>query len=224
MTNEAILKELLRGESSLSADVIRAVSEQGATIGPQLIELIRNIRLWHTEDVGQWAVLHAIRLLSSIPSTKAIPALVDAIFLASSTRFEDALEDLPIAFAKIGEPAIVPLESVFQDQSLEATIRSVAASSLEGIAVLNPDAQETVLEILRKVVLDTRDLSGVRGHVIPMIAHFRNPEDRALIKRAALAMPMMLDMDTDEIDAYFNEADEPDTWAAYRGSLLDYYR
>src|SRR5262245_43669236 len=127
MTNEDILKEILRGEPSLPEDVIRAVPESGAGISGQLLEMIRNIRLWHTEDAGRWAVLHAIRLASVVPSRAAIPVLIDAIFLAYSTRHEEALEDLPIALAKIGEPAILQLESVFQDRALDATIRSAAA-------------------------------------------------------------------------------------------------
>src|SRR5262245_48525022 len=116
MTNEAILKEILRGEPQLTEDVVRdATSGQNASIGSQLVELIRNVRLWHTEDAGRWAVLHAIRLVSALQPRNAIPVLIDAIFLAYSTRHEEALEDLPIALAQAGEPAILPLESVFED-------------------------------------------------------------------------------------------------------------
>ena len=31
-----------------------------------MLELIKSIRLWHTEDAGRWAVLHAIRLVSTL--------------------------------------------------------------------------------------------------------------------------------------------------------------
>ena len=50
--------------------------------GPALIALIKNVRLWHTEEAGRWAVLHAIRLVSGLRLSQATPALVDAIFLA----------------------------------------------------------------------------------------------------------------------------------------------
>ena len=66
MTNEEVLKTILRGEPQLSKDLIQSVSASSATIGPQLLELIRSIRLWHTEDAGRWAVLHAIRLVSAL--------------------------------------------------------------------------------------------------------------------------------------------------------------
>ena len=65
MTNESILKEILRGEPSLSLEIVRAATAADSTVGPQLLELVRNIRLWHTEDAGRWAVLHAIRLIGS---------------------------------------------------------------------------------------------------------------------------------------------------------------
>jgi hypothetical protein len=57
-----------------------------------------------------------------------------------------------------------------------------------------------------------------------ILAHFRMPEDLALIKSVARTLPMMLDMEPEEIDAYFEQKDEPDSWSAYRSSLLDYYR
>ena len=224
MMNETILKEILRGEPQLTEEVIRAIADPGPSIGPQLLELIRNIRLWHTEDAGRWAALHAIRLVSGLHLKNAVPCLIDAIFLAYSTRHEDALEDLPTALAHTGEGAIRPLASVLEDRCLEATIRSVAASALEGIAVLNPTSRESVLDILRKVVADSGDLSSVRGHVITIVSHFRIPEDRALIKNAARSIPMMLDMDADEIDEYFGQDEDPEEWAAYRADLLDYYR
>jgi hypothetical protein len=50
------------------------------------------------------------------------------------------------------------------------------------------------------------------------------PEDLTLIKSVARTLPMMLDMDAEEIDAYFEQKDEPEVWSAYRTSLLEYYR
>jgi hypothetical protein len=224
VTNETILKEILRGEPQLDSEVLRAVSDPAASVGPQLLELIRNIRLWHTEDAGQWAVLHAIRLVSGLHLRNSVGPLIDAIFLAYSTRHEEALEDLPTALAQLGASAIRPLASVLEDRALEATIRSVAGSALEGIAVLHPSERESVLESLRKVVADASDLTAVRSHVITIVAHFRQIEDIPLIKNVARSLPMMLDMDADEIDEYFRQDEEPDEWAAYRGDLLDYYR
>jgi len=223
MTNEAILKAILRGEPDLPPEVVRALSAD-ASIGPLFLNLIRNIRLWHTEDAGRWAVLHAIRIIGSLRVKNSVEPLIDAIFLAYSTRHEDALEDLPASLAQAGESAIRPLASVVEDHALDATIRSVAASALEGIAVLNPSARESVLEELRKVVVDGTELSSVRSHLITIIAHFRTPQDQALIKHIARSLPMLLDMETDEIDEYFGQNEDPEEWAAYRGDLLDYYR
>jgi hypothetical protein len=224
MTNEEVLKTILRGEPLLSKDLLQSVSASASTIGPQLLELIKSIRLWHTEDAGRWAVLHAIRLASSLQVRNSIPVFIDAIFLATSTRHEDALEDLPVALARAGEAAIRPLQLVLEDSRLDGTIRSVAASALEGIAVNDPTLRVAVLEILRKFLTDAGDLSSIRSHVITILAHFRMPEDLALIKSVARTLPMMLDMDAEEIDAYFEQKDEPDSWNTYRSSLLEYYR
>jgi len=103
MTNEEVLKTILRGEPLLSADLLQTVSASATTIGPLLLELIKSIRLWHTEEAGRWAVLHAIRLASSLQVRNSIPVFIDAIFLATSTRHEDALEDLPVALARAGD-------------------------------------------------------------------------------------------------------------------------
>jgi hypothetical protein len=224
MTNEEVLKTILRGEPLLSKDLLESVSASASTIGPQLLELIKSIRLWHTEDAGRWAVLHAIRLASSLQVRNSIPVFIDAIFLATSTRHEDALEDLPVALARTGDAAIRPLQLVLEDSRLDGTIRSVAASALEGIAVVDPTTRVAVLEILRKFLTDVGDLSSIRSHVITILAHFRMPEDLALIKSVARTLPMMLDMDSEEIDAYFEQKEEPDSWNAYRTSLLEYYR
>jgi hypothetical protein len=224
MTNEEVLKTILRGEPLLSEDLLQSVSASPSTIGPQLLELLKSIRLWHTEDAGRWAVLHAIRLVSSLQTRNSIPVLIDAIFLASSTRHEDALEDLPVAFARTGDAAIRPLQLVLEDSRLDGTIRSVAASALEGIAVVDPTTRTAVLEILRKFLEDPGELSSIRSHVLTILAHFRMPDDLVLIKRVSRTLPMMLDMDDEEIDAYFEQKDEPDSWSAYRTSLLEYYR
>ena len=224
MTNEEVLKAILRGEPLLSKDLLQSVSASASTVGPQLLELIKSIRLWHTEDAGRWAVLHAIRLVSSLQIRNSTPVLIDAIFLASSTRHEDALEDLPVAFARTGEAAIRPLQLVLEDNRLDGTIRSVAASALEGIAVVDPTTRVAVLEILRNFLEDAGELSSIRSHALTILAHFRMPEDLTLIKKVSRTMPMMLDMDDEEMDAYFEEKDEPDSWSAYRTSLLEYYR
>ena len=113
---------------------------------------------------------------------------------------------------------------MLEDSRLDGTIRSVAASALEGIAVLDSTTRVAVLEILRKVVADSGDLSSVRGHAITIVAHFRMPEDIPLIKNVARTLPLMLDMGPDEIEAYFEQTDEPESWGAYRESLLEYYK
>ena len=220
MTNEEILKAILRGEPQLSADVVR----EAAKVGPALVALIKNVRLWHTEEAGMWAVLHSIRLLSGLHLKEATPALIDAIFLAYSTRHEEALEDLPVALAQAGPGALNPLISIVEDRTLDGTIRSVAASALEGLAVLHLDTRDEVLASLRKIIAAPEESAALRGHAITIVAHFRLPEDSRLIKSTTRAMPMMSGLETDDIDEYFERGEDPETWNAYRASLLEYYQ
>ena len=220
MTTEDILKEILRGEPQLSQEVVNNAS----MVGPALIALIKNIRLWHTEDAGRIAVLHAIRLASDLHLRDATPVLIDAIFLAYSTRHEDALDDLPVAIAQSGSSALLPLTSIVEDRTLEGTIRSVAASALEGLAVLHPETRDEVLSTLRKIIAATEESAALRSHAITIVAHFRLPEDSRLIKNTTRAMPMISDLDTDEIDEYFERGEDPEAWNAYRASLLEYYQ
>src|SRR5688572_10245700 len=119
MTDEELLKAMLGATPYLPKETVEEISKRGVTFGRKMLELIRNIRLWHTDEAGQWAVVHAIKLVGSMKWPDATPALIDAIFLAYSTRNEDAMEDLPIALAQIGKPAIRPLVSVIEDRRLE---------------------------------------------------------------------------------------------------------
>ena len=223
MTDEELLKAVLSGKPYLAKEIVSEISDRGAPFGRKLLELIRSIRLWHTDEAGRWAVVHAIKLVGAMKSRDAIPALVDAIFLAYSTRNEDAMEDLPIALAQIGPPAIKALTSILEDRGLEVTIRSIAASALEGIAVLNPGEAHEILESFRKTVMASDELSALRSHAITILAHFRTPEDRALIKNAMAHMPMMLDITSDEVDEYFGQNEDSPDWDQYAVDLLEYY-
>jgi hypothetical protein len=222
MTDEELLKAILRGET-LTPEEVREITARGPAFGKKLLELVRNVRLWHTQITGEVAVVHAIKLVGSMKMREAVNPFVDAIFLAYSTRNEDAIDDLPIALAQIGPPAMKPLESVLEDRGLDIAIRSVAASALEGIAVLNPDVQHEVLETIRRMVSATDELSALRGHSISILAHFRVAEDRALITGAMARTPMMMDMTADDVNEYFAQNEDPQEWEQYKINLLEYY-
>jgi hypothetical protein len=223
MTDEELLKAVLSGSPYLPREVVEEISGRGSLFGRKLLELIRNIRLWHTEEPGRWAVVHAIRLVGSMKLRDAVMPLTDAIFLAYSTKNEDAMDDLPVALAQIGDPAIRPLTSIMEDRALEVTIRCIAASALEGIAVLNPDQSGEILDSFRKTVKSSDELSAMRSHAITILAHFRAAEDRSLIKTAMANMPMMLDISTDDVDEYFAQNEDSAEWDQFAVDLLEYY-
>ena len=89
--------------------------------------------------------------------------------------------------------------------------------------MLNPDKTQEILESIRKTVMASDELSSLRSHAITILAHFRTPEDRALIKKAMAHMPMMLDITSDEVDEYFAQNEDSPDWDQFGVDLLEYY-
>ncbi len=223
MGDRELLAQLLSGETRLSQQTIGEILGRGAPMAEHLVKLIRNVRLWHTEEAGRIAVFHAVKLLGAMKSSVAVDALSDAIFLAYGTRHEDVLEELPLAFARIGSEATPTLLSILEDSSLEPAVRSVAASGMEGIAVLDPSQRETVLQSFRERLAEPQAAGTLRGHVLNLLAHFRRPEDRALVVAALQSIPTALDIAGDDIVDYFEASAEPWEWAQYRLDPLEFY-
>ena len=221
--NRDLLTRLLAGEARLSPQTVAEILGRGADFIPDLETLLGNVRLWHTEKAGRIAVFHAVKLLGIIKAASALPTLIDAILLAYSTGNEDVLEELPLVFARIGPDAIEPLRSVLEDSGLDSTIRSLAASGLEGIAVLHTDSRDAVLDILREQLQDPVQGVLLSGHVLGLITHFRRPEDRMLVSSTLSLIPTSMDMSEDAVSSYFKASDEPWEWAEYRIDPLKFY-
>ena len=218
-----LLTHLLKGEAQLNPQTVAEILGRGPDFVPTLEKLLANIRLWHTDDAGRIAVFHAVKLLGIMKAAIALPKLMDAIFLAHSTRNEDVLDELPIVFSRIGTEAIEPLRSVLEDPAIDSTIRSLAASGLEGIGVLHTDSQDVVLDILRGQLHVSAQGLLLRAHVLGLIAHFRRPEDRQLVRGNLKMLPTALDMTEDEVTQYFEGSAEPWEWAEYRIDPLEFY-
>ena len=223
MEDRELLAQLLRGETRLSQQTIAEILGQGASMAEHLVRLIRNVRLWHTEEAGRIAVFHAVKLLGAMKSPVAVDGMSDAIFLAYGTRHEDVLEELPLAFARIGSEATPALLSILEDSRLEPAVRSVAASGMEGIAVLDPSQRDTILQSFRERLAEPQAAGTLRGHVLNLLAHFRRPEDRALVSAALQSIPTALDIAGDDIVDYFEASAEPWEWAQYRLDPMEFY-
>ncbi len=221
--NRDLLTRLLAGEARLSPQTVAEILGRGADFIPDLRTLLANVRLWHTDEAGRIAVFHAVKLLGIMKAASALPTLIDSILLAYSTQNEDVLEELPVVFARIGPDAIQPLRSVLEDSGLDSTIRSLAASGLEGIAVLHTDSRNTVLDLLRGHLKSPGQGALLSAHVLGLIAHFRRPEDRKLVSSTLSLIPTAMDMSEDAVSSYFNGSDEPGEWAQYRIDPLEFY-
>ena len=218
-----LLTQLLEGEARLNPQVVAEILGRGVDFIPSLEMLLGNVRLWHTDTAGRIAVFHAVKLLGIMKAASALPKLIDAIFLAYSTKNEDVLEELPIVFSRIGPDAIEPLRSVLEDSGLDSTIRSLAASGLEGIGVLHADSRGRVLDVLRRQLQSSGQGVLLRAHVLGLIVHFRRPEDRQLVGSTLSLIPTAPDMTEDEVNLYFKGSDEPWEWAEYRIDPLEFY-
>jgi hypothetical protein len=221
--NRDLLTRLLAGEARLSPQTVAEILGRGPEFIPDLETLLANVRLWHTDNAERIAVFHAVKLLGIMKATGALPTLIDAIFLAYSTQNEDVLEELSIVFARIGPDAIEALCSVLEDGELDSTVRSVAASGLEGIAVLHTDSGDAVLDLLRGQLKHSGQGALLSAHILGLIAHFRKPEDRQLLGSTLSLLPTALDMDDDAVSRYFEDSGEPWEWAEYRIDPLEFY-
>jgi hypothetical protein len=223
MGDRELLTQLLKGDLQLSQQTVGEVVGRGNEIAEKLVEMLRNIRLWHTEEAGRVAVFHAVKLLGALKFELALPTLMDAIMLAASTSNEDVLDELPLALARIGTPGTAALRSILEDSTLDTTVRAVAASALEGIAVLHPDEQEAVLGTFRARISRSGESSTLRGHLLTLLAHFRQPEDHELIRSLAQVVPLEMEISGNDISSYFGDPDEPWEWAQYRVDPLEFY-
>ncbi len=223
MEDRELFARLLGGELQLGRGTVAEILGRGSEVTPKLGHLLGNVRLWHTEGTGRVAVFHTVKLLGAMKAESAADALIDAIFLAYGTRHEDVLDELPLAFARIGPGAIGALESILDDPNLETPIRIVAASSLEGVAVLHTSEQERILGTFRKKLGRTDEAGQLRAHLITLLAHFRQPADRALVDGALRTIPMFGDIGIDDIEGYFASSTEPWEWSQYRVDPLEFY-
>ncbi len=223
MNDRELLTQLLKGDAQLSQQTVAEVVGRGNEIAEKLVEMLGNVRLWHTENAGRVAVFHAVKLLGALKFEPSIPALIDAILLASSTSNEDVLEELPLALSRIGTPAAASLKSILEDSTLDTTMRAVAASALEGIAVLHPALKDSVLSIFRERINRSDESSTLRGHLLTLLAHFRQPEDRELITSLMQFVPTEMEVSGDDITGYFEDRDEPWEWEQYRVDPLEFY-
>ncbi len=223
MDDRELLTQLLKGEPQLSRQTVAEVVGRGNEIAEKLVEMLRNVRLWHTEDAGRVAVFHAVKLLGALKFEPSLPALADAILLACSTSNEDVLDELPIALSRIGPSGAPALRSILEDSTLDTTARAVAASALEGIAVLEPAERDKVLATFRERISLSNESSTLRGHLLTLLAHFRQPEDRELIASLMRVVPLEMEVSGDEITSYFEDRDEPWEWEQYRVDPLEFY-
>ena len=218
-----LIARLLTGEPQLGSQTVAEILGRGSEATPKLEHLLGNVRLWHTDGAGRIAVFHAVKLLGAMRVETAVDALVDAIFLAYSTRHEDVLDELPLAFARIGPGAIPALESVLDDRNLETPIRIVAAGGLEGIAVLHTAEQDRILQMFREKLTRIDEAGQLRAHLMTLLAHFRQPADRPLVEAALRTMTMFGDVSVDEVEGYFESSTEPWEWDQYRSDPLEFY-
>lgn len=223
MDDRDLIAQLLKGETHLSPQVVNGILERGPDIAEYLEQLICNIRLWHTDMTGQIAVFHSVKLLGALQYSSAVEALSNAIFLAYETANGDVLEELPLAFARIGKDGTASLVSILEDKKLNPAVRTVAASGLEGIAVLDEAETDKILDVFRHLLAEPEGPVELHNHVLNLLVHFRRSEDLPLITSVLSARPINMDIGESEIADYLEESAEPWEWTQYRLDPLEFY-
>ena len=99
MTDEELLKAVLSGKPYLSKEVVSEISDARVAVRTEASGTDPQYPVVAYRRGGPMGGGSRHQAGGRHENRDAIPALVDAIFLAYSTRNEDAMEDLPIALA-----------------------------------------------------------------------------------------------------------------------------
>lgn len=119
---------------------------------PELIKMVGDEKLNQADGDNNeaWAPMHAWRTLGVLRATEAISTLIDQLYQVDEYHNDWIAEDMPKAFAMIGEPAIQALTQYAGNTSRTLFARAAAASSLSHIGKKHPETREACIAGIEK--------------------------------------------------------------------------
>jgi hypothetical protein len=148
-TEPAWLIELFAAGKNPSADLIREIIAQGDAAVPPLLAVLADEGLQY-EDArgGGWAPVHAARILGELHAAAPVEPLMRWL----GAPGEALAQAVPLALARIGEPALEPLIAYANDEAHALPARAGALEALARMTGPTPALRDRVVDILRGIV------------------------------------------------------------------------
>ncbi len=154
---------------------------------PELIKMVGDEKLNQAdgEDNEAWAPIHAWRTLGVLRAMEAIPTLIDQLYQVDEYHNDWIAEDMPKAFAMIGEPAIQALTQYAGNTSRTLFARAAAAFSLSHIGRAHPETRETCIAGIEKALTEYRQNDPVlNGSLVARLLDLKATEAHSTIQKA----------------------------------------
>ncbi|MBI5303807.1 MAG: DUF1186 domain-containing protein [Chloroflexi bacterium] len=200
-TLKSALEALLDEGEELSNAARDRVKTFGSVAIPPLIEMATSDELNHapSDEPRVYAPLHAIEILGDLRATQAIEPLLPLVAWDDDDWLDHTL---PEFFAKVGEPAIAPLEQILADNSKTIHTHARASQSLVKIAQEHSEHRARVITILTQYLkpehTQTPDHETRAGFIIGDLCDLQATEALPAIRRAFAedrVDPQVVDLD-----------------------------
>jgi len=149
LTEPAWLTQLFAAGKDPSADLIREIIALGEEAIAPLQAVVDDEELQY-EDArgGGWTPVHAARLLGELRAAVAVESLLRWL----GAEGEALAQAVPLALARIGEPALEPLMAYARDKTQPLRARAAALEALARMIGPHPTVQDRVVDYLRQLV------------------------------------------------------------------------
>ena len=155
---------------------------------PELIKMVGDEQLNQAggEKNETWAApIHAWRTLGVLQAAEAVPTMIDQLYQVDEYDNDWVAEDMPLAFAMIGEPAIQELAQYAGNTSRTLFARAAAASSLSHIGRAHPETRALCIAGIEKALAKySQNDPDLNGSLVARLLDFKATEAHSTIQKA----------------------------------------
>ena len=163
---------------------------------PELLRMIDDASLYDLDLSGAegWAPIHAWRALGQLRAAEAAEPLTKLLNRIETDDDDYAIEDIPIALAMIGAPAIAPLMNVIGDRDTPESVRTSAISALAGAVKTNDEHRTDVIHFLAEMLDRHEPERVVNAYLVEALVDLRAVEMASSMEAAFNANVVALDL------------------------------
>lgn len=183
---------------------------------PELIKMVGDEELNQADgDKSEfWAPIHAWRTLGVLRATEAVPAMIDQLYQVDEYHNDWVAEDMPLAFAMIGEPAIQELAQYAGNTSRTLFARAAAAFSLSHIGKAHPETRKLCIAGIEKALADYRQNDpDLNGSLVARLIDLKATEAYSTIQQAYQndSVDLMVCGDLEDVEILLGLREKPST-------------